>query len=117
MTRLLLSSRSDRSALAALATFGTFRTFGVIAALAALAVSPRTAQATERRFTYTYESGVLRPGDKEIEPWTTIRKDKIGFYNRLDQRLEFEVGLGGGLQTAWYLNFTGVAENAGGQRR
>lgn len=107
MTRLLLGSQFSRSTPA----------LALSLAVWVLAVSPRTAQATERRFTYTYESGVLRPGDKEIEPWTTLRKDKIGFYNRIDERIELEVGVAEGLQSAWYVNFSGIAENVGSERK
>jgi len=74
------------------------------------------AEATERRFTYTYESNVLNPGEFELEPWTTFRAGRDGFYNRLDHRLEFEFGLVDRLQTAWYLNFSAVAKNEGTER-
>jgi hypothetical protein len=67
-----------------------------------------TATASERRFTYTYESGVLRPGAREIEPWSTFRLGKSAFYGRLDTRLEAELGLTDRLQTALYLNLKAV---------
>jgi len=64
------------------------------------------ANAQDRVFTYTYQSGVLNKGQKEIEVWNTLRTGRNDFYSRLDNRTEFEVGLGGNLQTAFYLNLT-----------
>lgn len=79
------------------------------------------AGASERRFTYTYESNVLNPGDLELEPWSTWRFGREHFYSRFDQRLEFEVGLVKNLQTALYWNFSATAEDvddgAGGRVR
>lgn len=71
-------------------------------ALLLLAAVP--AWASERHFTYTYESAVLRPGAREIEPWSTFRLGKDGFFARLDTRLEAELGVGDWLQTSLYLN-------------
>jgi hypothetical protein len=73
----------------------------VVASIAAL---NHDAQASQRRFTYTYESLVLNAGEVEIEPWTTFRIGKEDYYTRIDQRVEFEVGLTSRLQTAFYLN-------------
>jgi hypothetical protein len=67
------------------------------------------AAASERHFTYTYESGVLRPGAREFEPWSTFRLGKSDFYSRLDTRLEAELGLTDRLQTALYLNLKAVS--------
>lgn len=78
------------------------------AALAALLLSSAAA-ASERRFTYTYESNVLNPGDVELEPWTTWRAGRHDFYNRFDNRLEFEFGVVPNLQMAWYLNTSAAA--------
>lgn len=64
------------------------------------------ANAQDRVFTYTYQSGVLNKGQKEIEVWNTLRTGRTDFYTRLDNRTEFEIGLGGKLQTAFYLNLT-----------
>ncbi len=60
--------------------------------------------ASDRRFSYTYESAVLRAGEKEFEPWTTFRGGRRYYYSRFDQRLEFEMGLTDKLQTAVYFN-------------
>ena len=66
------------------------------------------ARASQRRFTYTYESAVLTRGQVELEPWTTFRIGKEDYYSRIDQRVEFEVGLSNRLQTSFYLNMTAV---------
>ena len=65
-------------------------------------VSP--AQATERRFTYTYESATLGAGEREIEPWTTVRLGREHYYRAIDNRIEIEFGLSDRLMTSWYLN-------------
>lgn len=81
----------------------------LVGAVAVLAGSGR-ARASERRFAYTYESAVLPAGQVELEPHTTWRVGRDRFYNRLDERLELELGLTSRLQTAFYLNFSGVRE-------
>lgn len=74
------------------------------------------AEASERRFAYTYESSVLAPGQVEIEPWTTLRAGRREFYRRFDERLELEVGVVERLQTALYLNLTAKAFGPAGAR-
>jgi hypothetical protein len=64
------------------------------------------ASATERHFAFTYETGVLQPGEAEFEPWTTFRVGRERYYSRVDNRLEFELGLTERLQTALYWNFS-----------
>jgi hypothetical protein len=49
---------------------------------------------------------VLNKGQRELEVWNTLRQGKQDFFSRLDNRTEFEVGLGGNLQTSFYLNLT-----------
>lgn len=71
------------------------------------------ADASERTFSYVYDSSVLAPGERELEPWTTVRLGRGGYFARFDQRLEFEIGLVERLQTAWYLNFGGTGNAAG----
>lgn len=66
--------------------------------------------AQDRVFTYTYQSNVLNPGQREIEVWTTLRSGREGFYRGLDARLEFEMGIAKNLQTAFYLNTKNVAQ-------
>lgn len=73
----------------------------------------RESLASERRFTYTYESLVLNPGEIEIEPWTTFRIGKDDYFVRIDHRLEFEAGLTKSLQTAFYLNFHATTAQVG----
>ena len=73
-------------------------------------------QAQDRVFTYTYQSNVLNKGQKELEVWTTLGTGRKDFYRGLNHRMEFEVGLGGKLQTAFYLNYgysKGISENNG----
>jgi hypothetical protein len=67
---------------------------------------PALAHAGDRHFTYNYESGVLGDGEREIETYSTFRFGQNEFYSALDYNLEFETGLGGGVQTSLYLNFT-----------
>ncbi len=81
----------------------------VFQALLVTATSVSAAAASERHFTYTYESGVLRPGGREIEPWSTFRLGRSDFYSRFDSRIEAELGLTDRLQTAFYLNMKAVA--------
>jgi hypothetical protein len=78
-----------------------------------LLVLAAAAAGSERRFTYTYESAVLNPETRELEPWSTFRIGATDPLIRLDQRIEFEVGVLPGLQTAWYLNFTGQTSGTG----
>ena len=63
------------------------------------------AQAQDRVFNYTYQSTVLNQGQKELEVWTTLKTGREDFYRGIDHRLEFEIGLGKKLQTAFYLNY------------
>jgi hypothetical protein len=62
-------------------------------------------EAQDRVFTYTYQSNVLDYGQKELEVWSTFGTDRQNYYRGLNHSLEFEVGLGGNLQTAFYLNY------------
>jgi hypothetical protein len=78
---------------------------------AAVALTSQGAIATERHFSYAYETGVLSPGHAEIEPWTTHRYGRTDYYSRLDQRLEFEVGVVKRLQTALYWNFQATTQD------
>lgn len=62
-------------------------------------------QAQDRLFTYTYQSNVLNKGQKELEIWSTMKDGRDTYYKGFDHSLEFEVGLGGKLQTSFYLNY------------
>jgi hypothetical protein len=61
--------------------------------------------AQDRLFTYTYQSRVLNKAQKEIEVWSTLSTGRKNYFRGLEHRLEFEVGLGGKLQTSFYLNY------------
>lgn len=58
----------------------------------------------DRNFVQTYQSITLPQGVKDLEVWNTFRSGRDYFYRRLDQRVEFEVGLTDKLQTSVYLN-------------
>jgi len=73
-----------------------------------------TAHANERRFSFTYETSVLPPGVREIEVWNTYRTGRNSFYRRIDQRVEYEVGVAPGIMTSLYLNGTTRAEDSNG---
>ncbi len=83
------------------------------AALALALLLPIRAQASQRHFAYTYESGVLNPGSAELEPWTTFRHGRSSYYSAFDQRLELELGLAENLQTSLYWNFSSVTADTG----
>ena len=76
---------------------------------------PLVARANDRHFSYTYESAVLAPGEKELEVWTTYRNGRDTRYTRFDERLEFEIGLVPGLQTSFYLNVTAIGQDVNGE--
>ena len=73
-------------------------------ALAALAFAG-AASANEHHFGYVYETGVLAPGAKELEVYTTLRTGREEYYSALDQRMAFEVGVAEHLMTAFYFNW------------
>jgi len=73
--------------------------------LIALIITLGRVYAQDRLFTYTYQSLVLNKGQKEIEVWTTLRSGREDYFRGIDHRLEFEIGLGKRLQTAFYLNY------------
>jgi len=62
-------------------------------------------EAQDRVFNYTYQSTVLNKGQKEIEIWSTLANGRENYYRSLKHRMEYEVGLGGNLQTSFYLNY------------
>jgi len=82
----------------------------------ALFLTAITVVAQDRIFTYTYQSNVLNKGQKELEVWTTLGSVRQDYYRGLSHSLEFEIGLGKRLQTAFYLNYgysSGISENNG----
>jgi hypothetical protein len=64
----------------------------------------------DRMFAYSYQTNVLNKGDFDIEFQNELRTGKTGAYSpfvfgqHLNQRIEFEVGLGKKVQTSFYLN-------------
>ena len=86
----------------------------LVVVLLGVLVVPLAARANERHFSYTYESAVLAPGEKEIEVWTTYRNGRDTRYTRFDERLEFEVGVLPGLQTSFYVNVTAIGQDVNG---
>ncbi|MBA3706346.1 MAG: hypothetical protein H0W84_10755 [Bacteroidetes bacterium] len=72
--------------------------------IASLILTVSSSIAQDRQFVRTYQSSTLAKGVKDLEVWNTYRTGRQYFYNRLDQRLEFEIGLTDKLQTALYLN-------------
>jgi len=97
---------------------GSLFTRGTAVALVAAALlgGATHAAASERRFTYSYESGVLPVGGREIEPWNTFRIGRAEHYSRLDTRLEAEMGVTDRLQTSLYLNLKALSADTGGAR-
>jgi hypothetical protein len=87
------------------------RAAGALTLFCALSAVSASAQATDRRFGFSYESGVLAPGEVEFEPWTTVRVGREHHYAAFEQRLEFELGLAPNLQTALYWNFAATSES------
>jgi hypothetical protein len=82
---------------------------GLVLALVCSIALP--AAATDRSFTYTYETPVAAPGHAELEPWITYRTGRDQHFNRYDLRVEFEGGITKGLQTSLYMNFTGISQD------
>lgn len=61
--------------------------------------------AQDRYFARTYTSNVLPKGSFDIELWHTSRFGHEGeYFHAMDQRMEYEVGLGKNVQTAFYFN-------------
>jgi len=78
--------------------------------LVALTLST-SAPAAERHFGFGYESAVLSPGLAQLEPWTTARLGRVDYYNRLDARLGFQLGLLRNLQAALFWNVASTTED------
>jgi len=75
-------------------------------------ISILNASSQDRYFARTYQSITLPKGVKDLEVWNTYRSGRNYFYNRIDQRIEFELGLTDKLQTALYLNASHVSQGA-----
>jgi len=72
-----------------------------------LLVSSLVSFSQDRLFTYTYQSGVLGSGQRELEVWNTFSRGKRDYFQALEHRTELEFGLGKNLQTSVYLNIAG----------
>lgn len=83
----------------------TFRRFALLA-LCAVVAFPALLHASERRFTYVYDTEVQPVGAREIEVWNTYKTGRVDFYRRIDNRLELEFGVTQGLASSIYLNNT-----------
>jgi hypothetical protein len=70
-----------------------------------------SASATERHFAFGYESAVLDRGLAELQPWTTERVGRADYFNRLDARLGFQLGLAKNLQAALFWNIASTTED------
>ncbi len=75
-----------------------------------LILSTITLKGQDRVFNYTYQSSVLKQGQREIEVWNTVRSGRENFYRALDTRIEFEFGVAKNLQSAFYINAKSIAE-------
>ena len=65
----------------------------------------QTTYSHDRYFGRTYTTKVLPKGNFDIELWHTSRFGHEGqYFHAMDQRMEYEVGLGGNVQTAFYFN-------------
>jgi hypothetical protein len=61
--------------------------------------------AQDRYFGRTYTTNILPKGNFDIELWHTSRfGHENQYFHAMDQRFEYEVGLGGNVQTAFYFN-------------
>lgn len=81
--------------------------------MAFLALVPCALWANERHFSYLQESSVMNGGERELELTTTFRNGRATavndyLYSEFDHRAEMEMGLGGNLQTSFYLNWKKV---------
>lgn len=83
----------------------------VLGSAAWLLAGAKPAHASDRAFTYAYQTQVLAPGQAELEPWVTYRTGRQGYFNRYDLRLEYEVGLLRNFQASLYWNAYSVAED------
>jgi hypothetical protein len=87
--------------------------FYFLTLLAAAAVS---VCAQDRYFARTYTTNVLAKGNFDIELWHTSRfGHEDEYFHAMDQRAEYEIGVGGNVQTAFYFNRfqTSVSDSSG----
>jgi hypothetical protein len=71
--------------------------------------------AQDRVFTYTYQSNVLTPQQREIEVYNTFHLQRQDFYRGYQSKVEFETGIAKNLQASLYLiTNTATGFNLGG---
>ena len=75
-----------------------------IVAVSILLLSTMSLLAQDRLFNYTYQTIVLSKGVKELEVSINVLSGKTNYYREIQNRVEYEVGLGSKLQTSFYLN-------------
>ena len=81
------------------------------ALLACALLGAQRAAAAERHFGFSYESPLLGPGQAELQPWSTFRMGRADYYNRIDVRLGFELGLLKNLQAALFWDASSITED------
>jgi hypothetical protein len=83
-----------------------FTGMSAVAAVAVILACATTAQADERKFTYSYEAKTLPQGSWEFEQWATLRaKREIGKIWFVDLREELEYGVTDRFNIAFYFNW------------
>lgn len=82
-----------------------------LVALFALITASSSALAGERHFGFSYESTVLNPGLAELQPWTTGRVGRDNYFNGLEARLGFQLGLSKNLQGALFWNVSSITRD------
>jgi len=78
----------------------------VLPALLLVASTASSANASERRFAYSYEATTHAKGEVEFEQWVTWKTDKVddSSFNRFDFRHELEFGVTDRFQVGLYLS-------------
>ena len=64
----------------------------IILLLLLLVMNTKLSFATDRNFTYTYESRTLQKGLRELEAWVTYKYGREEFYSSIENRMDFEIG-------------------------
>ena len=82
----------------------------LIAFIIQLLIFSFTSSSQDRNFAWTYQTNTLPKGVRDLEVWNTLRSGRNYFYNRLDQRVEFEFGITDKLQSSIYLNTSHISQ-------
>jgi hypothetical protein len=78
----------------------------------AVVLSTVAAQASERRFTFAYDTDVMPKGASELELWATPHFGHADDSTEIENRVELEWGLGHQLQTSLYLNLVSAFDGS-----